>query len=165
MHLPDQPMNSLVNTSGSVLDHNLYVIGGKIGAYVSYDVHVFDPVLHAWYDTIVTRVSRRAALAASVDGKVYVFGGCDIQIGEWGEVYEPSTNTWTPIPRSQTLIHALDNGLSPLRASAVLGKNIILRGWHTGISFDVTTSSWSPVPDNLIENWHTCGRELSCRTC
>ncbi|KAG2299439.1 hypothetical protein Bca4012_011015 [Brassica carinata] len=41
--------------------------------------------------------SRAYGAAGVVDGKIYVFGGCDVH-DNYGEVFNPETQTWNPLP-------------------------------------------------------------------
>ncbi|CAH8389857.1 unnamed protein product [Eruca vesicaria subsp. sativa] len=43
--------------------------------------------------------ARAYGEAGVVDGKIYVFGGCDdVHDNYYGEVFHPKTRTWNPFP-------------------------------------------------------------------
>ncbi|XP_010424802.1 PREDICTED: putative F-box/kelch-repeat protein At5g03000 [Camelina sativa] len=77
----------------------IYVIGGILKGKRSKRVLVLDCRSHQWRKLPNMRL-RRAPSAAhvGVDGKIYVIGGSRFKsIDNWGEVYDPETQTWEPI--------------------------------------------------------------------
>ncbi|RKR85979.1 subtilisin family serine protease [Micromonospora pisi] len=84
--------------------------------------------------------------AATVDGRVYSFGGANGSGNErkaW--VYQPETNTWGALP-------ALPTGRAKPSAVAVDGKIYLIGGWATGGTpvasvdvYDPTANAWSTV--------------------
>ncbi|KAL1195771.1 putative F-box/kelch-repeat protein [Cardamine amara subsp. amara] len=64
------------------------------------------------------RVRRTNPAADVIDGKIYVIGGHGSEnIEDWGEVYDPKTNTWEPV-----LPTTLD---LTVQKSVVLGKFVM----------------------------------------
>ncbi|KAF2562577.1 hypothetical protein F2Q70_00015565 [Brassica cretica] len=55
---------------------------------------------HTWSNLPCMGVPRAYAAAGVVDGKIYVFGGCeDSNSDKWGEVFDPNTQTWDVLPK------------------------------------------------------------------
>ncbi|KAF8047808.1 hypothetical protein N665_2819s0003 [Sinapis alba] len=95
--LPSQPLEA---SSVVVLDCNIYVIGGlRKGEHPSSDVWRLDCRTHVWHHVPSMGASRAYGAAGVVDGKIYVFGGCDVHDDNYGEVFEPETQTWNPLPK------------------------------------------------------------------
>ncbi|KAJ4880143.1 F-box/kelch-repeat protein SKIP6 [Raphanus sativus] len=98
--LPSQPQTF---SSYVPLDWGIYVIGGfKDGDVRSSDVSLLDCRTNTWREVPSMSVGRAAAAAGAVDGKIYVFGGCEeVKESNWAEVYDPKTETWeafAPLP-------------------------------------------------------------------
>ncbi|CAG7910089.1 unnamed protein product [Brassica rapa] len=93
--LPSQPLEA---SSVVVLDCSIYVIGGLIeGEQRTSDVWRLDCRTHVWHPVPCMGVARAYGAAGVVDGKIYVFGGCDVD-DNYGEVFDPKTQTWNPLP-------------------------------------------------------------------
>ena len=81
-----------------VLDCSIYVIGGLIkGEQRTSDVWRLDCRTHVWHPVPSMGAARAYGAAGVVDGKIYVFGGCDVH-GNYGEVFDRETQTWNPLP-------------------------------------------------------------------
>ncbi|CAH8345041.1 unnamed protein product [Eruca vesicaria subsp. sativa] len=108
------------------LDCGIYVIGGfRKRKYSSYSDSRSSSVLHldcqthTWRQVPSMKVARCKAAAGVVDGKIYVFGGCKYN-ETYGEVFDPKTQTWTPLP-------PVRDSLKPdllFRNSMVVGEKI-----------------------------------------
>lgn len=93
--LPSQPSEA---SSVVVLDCSIYVIGGLIkGEQRTSAVWLLDCRTHVWHPVPSMRAARAYGAAGVVDGKIYVFGGCDVH-DNYGEVFDPETQTWNPLP-------------------------------------------------------------------
>ncbi|CAH8344676.1 unnamed protein product [Eruca vesicaria subsp. sativa] len=81
------------------LDCGIYVIGGsrKRKNSRSPRVLLLDCRTHTWRQVPSMTVARRDAVAGVVNGKIYVLGGCK-RYENYGEVFDPETQTWTTLP-------------------------------------------------------------------
>ena len=78
----------------------IYIIGGMIGGSRSSRAFFLDCRFHTWSNLPCMGVPRAYAAAGVVDGKMYVFGGCeDPNSDKWGEVFDPNTQTWDVLPK------------------------------------------------------------------
>ncbi|XP_010420844.1 PREDICTED: F-box/kelch-repeat protein At5g49000-like isoform X2 [Camelina sativa] len=75
----------------------IYVIGGwkkySKTALVSY----LDCRTHTWSYLPSMSVARAGARAGVLDGKIYVFGGCEEDPSIWAEVFDPKLQTWSRV--------------------------------------------------------------------
>ncbi|XP_013608204.1 PREDICTED: F-box/kelch-repeat protein SKIP6-like [Brassica oleracea var. oleracea] len=93
--LSSQPVEA---SSVVVLDSGIYVIGGLIdGEKRTSDVWSLDCWTHVWHPVPSMGAARAYGAAGVVDGKIYVFGGCDVH-DDCGEVFDPNTQTWDNLP-------------------------------------------------------------------
>lgn len=87
--------------------------------------------------------------AAEIDGKVYSVNGFDgVSVTNAGNVYDPSTDSWSPIAD-------MSDGRLKSAVAAVNGKLYVTGGWSAagppdGVLeiYDPATDSWSPGPAN-----------------
>ena len=102
-----------------------------------------------WVNADSLQYARRYAGACTVDGKIYVFGGCQevrnaanliTMVGlKYTEMYDPATGEWT--------------GMSPMNfarfrmASAVLDGKIYVFGGTDGVNDHATIERYDPVTD------------------
>ncbi|CAH8269852.1 unnamed protein product [Arabidopsis lyrata] len=76
----------------------IYIIGGFLKRTRSKRVLILDCLSHQWRRLPKMRLSRASAAADVIDGKIYVIGGTRSKnIENWGEVFDPKTQTWEPI--------------------------------------------------------------------
>ncbi|KAH0859594.1 hypothetical protein HID58_087855, partial [Brassica napus] len=98
IQIPSLPSQPLEASSVVVLDCSIYVIGGLIkGEQRTSDVWRLDCGTHVWHPVPSMGAARAYGAAGVVDGKIYVFGGCDVH-GNYGEVFDRETQTWNPLP-------------------------------------------------------------------
>jgi len=93
---------------------HLYAIGGTVSGTPSNTVESYDLASDTWSAVANLNTARTDARAASVAGRVYVFGGCSnaacTSLVSTPEVYDPASNTWTNISST---------GFTPRSAMAV----------------------------------------------
>jgi N-acetylneuraminic acid mutarotase len=92
--------------TSSVVDGKIYVIGGNTAIWGTSlaTVEMYDPSTDTWTRKADMTTPRDWLASCVVNGKIYAMGG-DILPGGYGnystlasaEVYDPETNTWTPI--------------------------------------------------------------------
>ncbi|KAG7539982.1 Kelch repeat type 1 [Arabidopsis thaliana x Arabidopsis arenosa] len=98
MPIPSCPSQPPEASSVVVLDWGIYVIGGLIKGKPTSKVLLLDCRTHTWRQVPSMRVTRASAAAGVVDGKIYVLGGCKFDEKNWGEVFDPKTQTWDTLP-------------------------------------------------------------------
>ncbi|XP_024005581.1 F-box/kelch-repeat protein At4g39560 isoform X2 [Eutrema salsugineum] len=77
----------------------IYIMGGGLNGKRSSRVFYLDCRTHTWTNLPSMGVARESAAAGVVDGKIYVFGGCeDWDSPRWGEVFDPKKQTWDALP-------------------------------------------------------------------
>ncbi|CAH8369265.1 unnamed protein product [Eruca vesicaria subsp. sativa] len=94
--IPSSPSQPETFSSFVPLDWGIYVIGGfKDGDVRSSDVSLLDCRTNTWRKVPSMSVARATAAAGVVDGKIYVFGGCqELNSSNWAEVFDPKAQMW-----------------------------------------------------------------------
>ncbi|XP_019084400.1 PREDICTED: putative F-box/kelch-repeat protein At5g02990, partial [Camelina sativa] len=124
--LPSFPGQHPKSSTVLLVDSVIYIIGGLIGGNRSNRVLLLDCLSHQWRSLPNMRQPRVSPAADVIDGKIYVIGGCRSNyIENWGEVYDPKTQTW------QSILHtALDDLIS--QKNVVPGR-LVMRGKEYGM--------------------------------
>jgi N-acetylneuraminic acid mutarotase len=78
----------------------VYLFGGDDGDLNSNDTtFAYDPPTDSWRARALMPTARENAVAVTLDGKVYVAGGMQVQVSQDGltafESYDPRTNSWS----------------------------------------------------------------------
>jgi N-acetylneuraminic acid mutarotase len=147
----------------------IYVFGGFVGATSGIAAWVpidnsfeYDPANDTWKALAPMPIKRGAAVAAAVNGKIYVIGGATTALGETNpaihptypqrvlgtvEEYDPETNTWRerasmPTPRNHT-------------CAGVVGGRIYVIGGRIGAAFISAASNLNNVEayDPATDKW------------
>jgi len=151
------------------LNGKIYVFGGFTGVHSGLAAWIpidnsfeYDPVNDSWKELAPMPVKRGAAVAANVDGKIYVIGGATTAPGATNpaihptyaqrvlntvQEYDPKTNTWReraamPTPRNHT-------------AAAVVNGKIYVIGGRIGAAFIAASSNLANVEayDPVTDTW------------
>jgi N-acetylneuraminic acid mutarotase len=154
----------------------VYLFGGAIQAQAGGpnqllvgNVWEYDPVADAWKALAPMPTPRMAAVAAEVDGKIYVLGGASVHPGDKiislgpkvphrslniNEAYDPATNTWeTRIPMPTSRNHA---------AVGVIGGKIYVIGGRLASAYVSAGSNTDVVEvyDPAIDMWGAAGLRM-----
>ena len=98
----------LASHAAAAMGGRIYVTGGHTDQGTFTDegsslnsVYVYDPQADAWTQLASMGTAREGHASAAVDGKLYVFGGCDKDGGSLNtvEVYDPASGSWAQGPR------------------------------------------------------------------
>lgn len=130
-------------------DGLIYAIGGVTGggATLTNSVESYDVSANSWGSATSMTVVRGAPAAAVAGGKIYVTGGQNLDgVEASGEVYDPTTKTWTAIasmatPRS---LHAMATGPDG-RVYAIGGTNFNIVFIASVEAYDPETNVWTEV--------------------
>jgi N-acetylneuraminic acid mutarotase len=121
---------------------------------------LFDPSSRSWMQVAPMRVARDGAQAALLrDGRVLVVGGYEPYIccesASTAEVYDPSSNTWSPVPAPAELrgvesLTALPNG--GVLLIGLFGPHLYSFGAKVGAAiYNPSTGAWSTAAVPLVE--------------
>ncbi|XP_020879255.1 putative F-box/kelch-repeat protein At3g46050, partial [Arabidopsis lyrata subsp. lyrata] len=95
---PTVPYQHLESSTVVSTGSEIYIIGGYFEGKRSTRVLVLDCPSHQLRRLPNMRLSRESAAADVIDGRIYVIGGpWSDNIEDWGEAYDPKTQTWEPL--------------------------------------------------------------------
>lgn len=150
-------MSNEAHAVQAALTRKLYLCGGRAEREELNTVEVFDIVTGTW-DSLPPMLHRRsAAVAAVIEGCLYVCGGN----GPSMERFTPSTFSWEALP---PMAHERQRA-----AAAVLAGQFIVCGGFGGDylnsveRFDPKTYSWSPMPSLTEERAGGCAAVVGGR--
>lgn len=123
------------HAAAGVVNNNIYVIGGRLGAaFITRAsntdiVEEYDPVTDQWGALKAPMPTSRSATAwATFKGRIYVAGGEERSGGPWQrtfravEAYDPRTNTWAVLPQMIFPRHGLAGDILNGRFHLVSGN-------------------------------------------
>ncbi|KAI3775856.1 hypothetical protein L1987_45612 [Smallanthus sonchifolius] len=146
--IPIQP----VGPAYAVLDSKIYLIGGSINDIPLPTVWILDCRVNRWEIGPKMRVGREFAAAATVNGKIYVMGGCLVdnraRAVNWAEVFDPAVGMWGPVESG--LVDGKDKWM---HACAVIDGKIYAMADRGGVVYDVVGLEWGRVPKRLDLGW------------
>jgi hypothetical protein len=138
----------------AVVGNAIYAIGGRtftggpcsgFGAGVLATVERYDIATDSWTTVAPLLSPRQDLAAATVGGKIYVFGGCDAAPTILGDVdvYDPTTDTWSASPAD------LPTPRASMYAAATKGGTVYVIGGWDGIGAGLTTNESYKVSQDL----------------
>ncbi|CAG7909230.1 unnamed protein product, partial [Brassica rapa] len=137
--------------------------GGRIGGRATSSVMFLDCQSHTWNTLPSMGVARYSAVAGVVDGKVYIFGGCDDRnSSKWGEVFDPKKQTWDALPMPPPYY-----SLPTMCESIAIEdeKVVSMNGALTCISYIPSESKWkigNQETSELNRCWHLIENVVYC---
>ena len=146
-----EPLLWTVTARAGVIDRMLYVHSRDA------TLQVYDPDTDSWAARTSAHFARSGPGTATIDGKLYVVGGCintDCRIGVTNilERYDPAFDTWEiltpmPTPRGDLAAGAIDGKLYVIGGFADCGACVPLNKLEV---YDPATDSWdttlAPMP-------------------
>jgi hypothetical protein len=142
------------NGTCCVLNGAIYYVGGEYDSTgtPALKIEKFDPLNNTCVELAAMSKMRDYPLLFPTQGKIFAFGGSTVTngivTGEWidGEIYDPSSNTWTTIP------FVGKNGV--LDFSAFLNGKMFLFGNRELQIFDPVSATWdcAPLPTEPLVN-------------
>ncbi|KAG2268018.1 hypothetical protein Bca4012_061533 [Brassica carinata] len=143
---PSQPREGSAVVS---LDWSIYVFGGlDNGGERTSGVLLLDCRYHTWHQVTPMRVARASATAQVVNGKIYVLGGCkDRKSADWGEVFDPKTQTWAALTVSEPMPDEEDPDTRPrmslIHGSVVIEDKIyVIDLWNRTFFYSLSQCKW-----------------------
>jgi N-acetylneuraminic acid mutarotase len=141
-----------LGASSSVVDGQIYVIGGLGAPGASGVVEVYDPQTDSWTIKSPMPTARGLLTTSVVDGKIYAIGG-NIGPGAWGttlatvEMYDPDTDTWTvkaslPDARDSLASAVIDGKIYAIGGSQITGFERLDAFWTVDL-YDPGTNTWT----------------------
>lgn len=140
---PYLPM--LYETAGS----DIYAIGGGgLNPSSSTIVFVCNELVGRWREAPSMIVARKNAFTCSLNGKIYVMGGCESDESEcWAEVFDPMTQTWEPLPDPGTRLR-----FSSIKNIDAQSDRIYLRANKKNFAYLIEENRWEVVDENIGES-------------
>ncbi|RID55820.1 hypothetical protein BRARA_G03061 [Brassica rapa] len=148
--IPSNPYQAPESSSFVVVDWGIYVLGGIINRCPTSEVWFLDCFSHTWSRVPSMNMPRASASASLVDGKIYVFGGCegdDSNSSNWAEVFDPKTQTWSTFA-TEKMFHSIDQSV------VIQGKKVY--------TVDEEDQSFYFLP-RYRSDWCAIGELLFCR--
>ncbi|CAG7868681.1 unnamed protein product [Brassica rapa] len=153
---PSQPREGSAVVS---LDGSIYVFGGLVKGERTSGVLLLDCRYHTWHQVTPMRVARASATAQVVNGKIYVLGGCkDKKPADWGEVFDPKTQTWAALTVSEPMPDEEDPDTRPrmslIHGSVVIEDKIyVIDLWNRTFFYSLSLCKWGRGSPATRESW------------
>lgn len=135
------------NTPGGFLHGTAVWTGREVIVFGSTGGGRYDPASDAWLPMASGVVHRSQHTAVWTGNEMIVWGGVGVPNLNSGDRYNPTTNSWTPIPVVASTPAGRD-----LHTAVWTGKEMIIWGGYgisgplnDGGSFDPTTNVWTPT--------------------
>lgn len=175
---PAMPKRRAGSAAALLADGRMMIIGGYTEQGIAQGLlsscDLYDPQTGSWIEDGAAPLTRArwGHGCASLQGKVYVVGGCSLQLEAQAaeafmvtlrhcEIYDPDQNRWTPtgplqIARSGTRVVALDSS----HLAAIGGCDDVFGRAETQPTvelYDAQTEVWSVLSHRLIHPRTTAG--------
>ena len=169
------PLSIARNGVCAVADRNsLYAIGGFSDSGKVDIVERFDPTEKVWSRTASTHNKRGDASGATVNQKIFIFGGLDgeVPVPLSCEVYDPAVNAWQVIESAVSLRNGFSSAVSFKGKIFVCGQfggnysekyslqmyDVNRNEWHSCKDIPLSSEKWSisclRMPREVLD---TCG--------
>nr|VDD48917.1 unnamed protein product [Brassica oleracea] len=127
---------------------DIYAIGGGHNPSSSTTVRVCKELVGKWREAPSMMVARKNAFTCSLNGKIYVIGGCESGESEcWAEVFDPKTQTWEPLPDPGTRLR-----FSSIKNLDAQQDRIYLRTNKKNFVYLIEENRWEVVDENIGES-------------
>lgn len=144
--LPPPPIQA-AGSACAALGPLLFVLGGSVEGVATAAVQIFDARFNRWRLGPRMRAAREFAAAGTVDGRMYVAGGCLPSCDHWAEVLEVQAGRWAPVASPVGVREKWMHG------SVVLEGKLLAVADRGGLLFDPAAGTWSPVSTVLDMGW------------
>ncbi|XP_056860327.1 F-box/kelch-repeat protein At4g39560-like [Raphanus sativus] len=141
----------------------IYIMGGKIDGRATSNVLFLDCRSHTWSTLPSMGMARYSAVAGVVDGRIYVFGGCEgRESGKWGEVFDPKQQTWDALPMPPPRCDF------PLVCESIVieeQKVVVMNGLGICLSYIPSESKWKKGYRDISgikRCWHVIDNVVYC---
>ena len=124
----------------------VFVFGGRSGdSRTASSCECYDPTLRRWSPlTPLNRARNHAAAVAMAGSGILVLGGCDVEMLQTAELYDPTTHSWSTFP------WILPKPISNFSAHYTDSKLYIAGGYIGGVLGGCTAEVW--VLDLALES-------------
>nr|VDC65531.1 unnamed protein product [Brassica rapa] len=142
-----------------IIPRCIYVFGGLVKGERTSGVLLLDCRYHTWHQVTPMRVARASATAQVVNGKIYVLGGCkDKKPADWGEVFDPKTQTWAALTVSEPMPDEEDPDTRPrmslIHGSVVIEDKIyVIDLWNRTFFYSLSLCKWGRGSPATRESW------------
>lgn len=136
------------------INGKLYVAGGWDGAGVPVPTtEAYDPGSNSWSTVVDNPKPHAGAGSAVLDGKLYVFGGCNDTCGNTDvQVYDPSSDSWsTGTAYPQAVAWEACGGIGGIGGLVYCAGGSATATSAKPYSFDGST--WTPLADIPADDW------------
>jgi N-acetylneuraminic acid mutarotase len=138
------------------LNGKIYALGGfaDLSPWNLKMVEVYDPVMNNWTPVASMTITRRSFAAVALKGKIYAVGGYTASYPYYPscpftntvEVFDPASNTWTPVASMGIRREALAAATLSGRVYAAGGYSPDFLTYAKMVEvYDPSTDIWSPM--------------------
>jgi N,N-dimethylformamidase beta subunit-like protein/uncharacterized protein DUF4082/galactose oxidase-like protein/Big-like domain-containing protein/Kelch motif protein len=153
--VPNLATNLFCAGHAVLADGRILVLGGHVAGGVGLrDANIFDPITRQWTTVAPMNYPRWYPTATTLsDGRVLVVSGsttCQACIADVPEVYDPVTNSWTPLPHAQNPVE-----LYPYNFLLRDGRVVAVGGYDAASfvtkTLDIASQTWTDVDPRPLD--------------